>query len=694
MRTLTQACQIIRHQGIGNCAFRLYYEFNKKQSGFKDKFPSHTWSKLKLQDWLRPEINADTTNFLQFHKKQKVQFFFDPDNLPRPQHQSRGKIIAQAREILANKFRYFFLHTYSLGTGPNWFVNPVTGKSASASVHWRDINFFDDDVGDIKFIWEPSRFAWAFTLVRAFAATGDNHYAEKFWQLFESWCTANPPNMGPNYACGQECAIRVLAMCFALYGFARATATRPDRVSRLLLAIAIHADRIEKNIKFAISTQTNHALTEAAGLFTIGLLFPEFRRAEHWRSFGEKILISQGLKQIYSDGAYIQHSMNYHRLLLQVFLWVVKLAKLNGRDFPHELLSRLHKATLFLFSMQDKRTGQAPNYGANDGALILPLNDCDFRDYRPVLQAMYFLLHHKRLYERGPWDEDLLWLFGPAALESPMEKNIEPRNQFSRGGYYILRNRDNRAMIRCHTYRHRPTHADMLHMDLWWRGINVLCDSGSYMYHCKKPWQHYFLSTAAHNTVEVDHKDQMTKGPRFMWYDWTKSSIPATGAKENSGNLIFSGSHCGYKRLGDIVHHRSIESLFNGQVWLVIDDIVGSGRHTARLFWHLVDAPVQIHDSRVDIKTHAGPVRIQVLSPTSTDFMCCRGDENIPAGFRSLYYGEYTAIPCIIARKIQELPIRFVTLITLGYRMDKCTLQNNTLSFLSPAKKRIDIELM
>ena len=42
-------------------------------------------------------------------------------------------------------------------------------------------------------------------------------------------------------------------------------------------------------------------------------------------------------------------------------------------------------------------------------------------------------------------------------------------------------------MVRCHRYRDRQGQCDTLHVDLWWRGRNVLCDAGSYQYFTPGP---------------------------------------------------------------------------------------------------------------------------------------------------------------------------------------------------------------
>lgn len=686
--------EIIRQYGIRFCTFRTIYAVQKKFGLLKRKVPYQPWSEIKLSDWLKSHFKTNNIDFLQIHRANGRRFFFDSDNLPKLNRVWKEKVIVEANEILKNKFHYFSNNTYSLGDGPDWFLNPITGNRANPDIHWCDVKIFDPSVGDIKCIWEPSRFAWAYTLVRAFAATGNEKYVKKFWTLFDSWFKANQPNMGPNYTCGQECALRLMAMCFAFYAFNEVPASTPERLIKLMKAIVVHANRIEKNINFAISTHTNHALTEAAGLYTTGLLFPEFSPSSYWLKLGKKILTTEGLKQIYPDGSYIQHSMNYHRLMLHTFLWAVRLGQLNRDVFCNELMSRLNNTTQFLYNMQDESTGRVPNYGSNDGSLILPLNCCGYLDYRPVIQSMYFLLTNKRLFSQGPWDEDLLWLFGPSSLDTPVDRLERQSAKYIYGGYYTFRTKNSWALIRCHSYKDRPAQADMLHFDLWWHGMNVLRDSGSFMYYCEKPWQHYFISTAAHNSVKVDDYDQMTKGSRFIWYDWIKSNLSTFNFTDDRKRQFFSGSHFGFTRFGDnIIHYRSIVSLLKGNIWVIVDDITGSGVHTAKLYWHLFKAPIKIKGSKIEINTRTGTICINVLSQTQLDPHTYSGNEQIPAGFQSLYYAELTSAPTIVVHAKQKLPIRFVSIISLGQQLQNCSLNGAKLSFTALNDKHFELVL-
>ncbi len=113
----------------------------------------------------------------------------------------------------------------------------------------------------------------------------------------------------------------------------------------------------------------------------------------------------------------------------------------------------------------------------------MPLNTCDYSDFRHVIAAGHYQTNRSRLYEAGPWEEDMLWLFGEESIKADMQQ-VE-RNSFAarEGGYYTLRGERAFAITRCTAYRYRPAQADMLHMDLWWRGVNVACDPGSYLYY-------------------------------------------------------------------------------------------------------------------------------------------------------------------------------------------------------------------
>ena len=246
-------------------------------------------------------------------------------------------------------------------------------------------------------------------------------------------------------------------------------------------------------------------------------------------------------------------------------------------------------------------------------------------------------------------------------------------------------------MVRCHSYKDRPGHADMLHVDLWWKGLNVLRDSGSFMYYCDEPWQNYFSSTAAHNTISIDGQSQMQKHGKFMWFEWIKSDLLRYDIKGDG--KIFAGQHYGYTRGGkNIIHRRNILSP-DENLWIVVDDVIGTGRHLIDLYWQLCDAPCELDKNICSLNTERGLVNIGIITSNDTmQHQLFKGNEQRPAGWQSLYYGQRTAAPVFLSSANFKLPKRIVTVISFG-GLKKADLNDDRLSILLPPSKECRLVL-
>ena len=123
----------------------------------------------------------------------------------------------------------------------------------------------------------------------------------------------------------------------------------------------------------------------------------------------------------------------------------------------------------------------------------------------------------------------------------------------------------------------------MLHVDVWWRGQNVLVDGGSFRYNGAPEWHNHFMRTRSHNTVEVDGRDQMLHLRKFKVVYWTRASR-LRFLDETRWSLV-EGEHYGYTRHpGRCVHRRSLVRL-GDSLWVVVDRVSGGGPHGARLQW-------------------------------------------------------------------------------------------------------------
>jgi asparagine synthase (glutamine-hydrolysing) len=532
---------------------------------------------------------------------------------------------------------------------PNWHCNPLTGQSVPADRHWTQISDFD--TGDIKYIWEASRFSIVYTLVRAFAATHDPKYALAFWELVENWAKHNPPQRGPNWKCGQEASFRVMAWCFGLYAFI--DHTTPERVAQFVAMIAAHGERIERNIDYARSQNNNHGISEGVGLWTIGILFPELRSAKRWTALGKQVIESEIRRQVYADGSYAQYSPNYQRVMLHDVIWALRLGELNNNHFSPDIYQKVAISTNFLLGILDPESGRVPNHGANDSALVLPLNSASPDDFRPVIQTAYYLVNKKRLSTEG--DEDIFWLFGKDALSSPLDHPVSDCQKLSAniGGYYTLRGDDSWLMVRCARYRARPHHADQLHVDFWWRGINICCDAGTYLYNGDSPWQNGLVTTAVHNTVTVDDQDQMTHFGHFLWLDWSQ------GIVHHHEETYWEGSHNGYRRLNPpVTHRRSIQRL--DDVWIIADELQSTGNHRYCLHWLIPTLPYRLIDNTIILDPPAGHFFVYCSHPPTYK---TREHDHV-AGWRSLTYGHKEPALSFYITTSDEKYARFWTILS------------------------------
>ena len=207
--------------------------------------------------------------------------------------------------------------------------------------HWTDyetgqtpIPYSQFPIHDIKFVWEPARFGWAFTLGRAYHITQDEKYAEAFWKYFETFTDGNHPTLGPHWMNGQEVAIRLMSLVWAAQVFQTASASSAERRERLVQSIARHAARIPPTLIYARSQNNNHLVTEFAALYTAGVVLDQPR----WRELGWHWLNQALRAQISSYGEYIQHSTNYHRLMMQTALWVNSILRKHHQHWPFPTL--------------------------------------------------------------------------------------------------------------------------------------------------------------------------------------------------------------------------------------------------------------------------------------------------------------------------------------------------------------------
>ena len=105
--------------------------------------------------------------------------------------------------------------------------------------------------------------------------------------------------------------------------------------------VEAHACRIVPTIAYAKAQNNNHLLSEAVGLFTAGAFLNNHPKSKFWKEKGFNLFYQAIQKQIDENGEYVQHSTNYHRMMLMLSLWMDLLLKAENRFFKKETQQKL-----------------------------------------------------------------------------------------------------------------------------------------------------------------------------------------------------------------------------------------------------------------------------------------------------------------------------------------------------------------
>lgn len=556
----------------------------------------------------------------------------------------------------------------------DWYTDPRSGYRRDPELPWPRALVQGEGVSDVKVVWEAGRFPHAFEMARAaaFFPASREVLASALIEQICGFRRVAPYPRGVHWASGQEAVFRLIAFLFAYRTLLAESGVSAEGADVIACELVDVLRYVEENIDFARhAVYNNHLLSEALGLYAGGALLGDVPGAHDLKKRGRELLDEGVRLQFYGDGGYIQLSHNYHRVALQDLLMACVFSRSAGEDVPVEWRAAIGRSVDFLVAHQNPADGSLPNYGANDGALPFVLSTCDFSDFRPTLQAASLAARGERLYEAGPWDEEAAWQLGPDALDARVALRSRRSVSFAETGFHVLRSQSDAstfAAFRCGTIRDRFSQIDMLHVDLFWRGQNVLVDGGSYLYNGPREWHNHFMSTAGHNTVTVDGHDQMKHARKFKCLYWTEAALLAF---ERKGNFtVAAGEHYGFRRAeGQCVHRRAI-ALHDDGVGIVVDTIAGAGPHRVRLHWLMGAFPHEVDSESglIRLETPAGRFELAVVEPgpVREKLDVAVGAEHPPRGWVSRYYGEKTPVASVAVQSVATLPLRFVTIFGPG----------------------------
>ena len=430
-------------------------------------------------------------------------------------------------------------------------------------LHWNQIPDFGD-LGDIKLVWEGSRFTHIYTLM--IVCHHDATYLPKVIQHIVDWIESNPFPYGPHYKCGQEISFRLMAWSLFLTTFSESI-QKEDR-NIIIKNIYASLQRIKGNISYATqAVKNNHSISEACGLIIPNLVL-NFPESKAWVEKGGHILEKEIAYQEYGDGSYIQSSFNYQRLVLDTLSLLIHYSNHTNMSVPTAARAAHHRLGQFLYSFVQEN-GHLPNYGSNDGANLFPFTSSEYRNYKESINFAFSLHNHPALFEGH---DELITFFRRQRNDATRPA---PSTQFPKGGYYIFKNKESFVFTRAHTYTHRPCHNDMNHIDIWHKGVNIFHDAGSYSYNTDSDTKDFVLGNKGHNIITINGENQMQNALNFGFDNWAKSEV-----KTLSDNTITMTNKC-YKKQFGVTLKRTVQ--FSPEKIEIVDHCYNPKQHTLTL---------------------------------------------------------------------------------------------------------------
>ena len=286
-------------------------------------------------------------------ERKQPNFFFQPSDKSKMVDMVKShypnaikQTIADADKICEHVFNLLGSGDVHLGEKIDWPTDFKTGwrwkPKYYKKVDCRDLN----NPYDVKVPWELSRCQHFVTLGKAYwfvkkcevqdakcEVKDSEKYAREFVNQLSDWIDSNPPQLGVNWVCTMDVAIRVVNWIWGYYFFKDSSCLTDEFLLKFLKSILVHGHHIMNNLENKSTVTSNHYLSDIVGLVYLGVMFPEFKEAKKWREFGIQELINEMEKQVYKDGVDYEGSISYHRLVTELFLPATILCLKNPEIF-------------------------------------------------------------------------------------------------------------------------------------------------------------------------------------------------------------------------------------------------------------------------------------------------------------------------------------------------------------------------
>lgn len=402
--------------------------------------------------------------------------------------------------------------------------------------------------------------------LRAYDASGDARWLQQAAAVAADWLQRgdrrNSRYAWYDMAAGQ----RAYRLAYLVDAMARDT-TVPDQDLAVLAAAATeHAVRLLDEDFFA--GHSNHGYFQIAGMLALGKRLPEIPECVRAREIGLHRLRTMLAGQFGPDGVHLEHSPGYHAMMSQT----LSTALASGLTDDPDVIATRDRAerSLAWFVMPD---GSYTGFGDTHHRPVSPAYRADKKLAPAIIKERFATPVMRSVASAGH-------------IGRPPRQLVR---KFAAGGYLVMRSRwpDGESdpgdaaylamMGAFHSRVHK--HADDLSIVWWDAGRHLLVDAGRYGYvggslpkgseaarlgyWYADPSRMYCESTRAHNTIEVDGRDQDRTRPPYGSAVQTAGTMPG-------GDAVFYGTAVAPH--GTVIHRRAVV-MAPGR-WLTVVDLV------------------------------------------------------------------------------------------------------------------------
>lgn len=538
---------------------------------------------------------------------------------------------------------------------PDWFRDPVSERAAPRDRYSFSINHRnEEEVGNIKQVWELSRHHHLTVLAAAWFLTRDDRYADMVAQHLASWWSENPFLSGVHWTSGIELGVRLISWTWVrrLLNDWPSIGDFFERNEQAIRQLHWHQQYLAAFTSRG-SSANNHVIAEAAGQLIASCALPWFAESDDWRRRATALLERELGQNTFASGVNRELATAYHGFVAELGLLAAVEADAAGHPLSDQTWSLLGRMLDVAASLVDVRQ-RPPRQGDGDDGATLVVDNSDGESWSSLLAAGAAAFGPLSWWPSTSADvRSGLIAAMRGGIHASTDRPTRRQSHFADAGVTILRTlagQSPEVWCRCDGGPHgflsiaAHAHADALSIEVRHGGVDVLADPGTYCYHSDPEWRAYFRSTAAHNTLEIGGRDQSRSGGPFLWHDQARTRVLRVAVDSEDGAELWSAEHDGYRALQPPAIHRRSVAFDKATLRLTVkDEVVAREGCAVRLAFHFGPAVevTELDLGLAQLRWTAGETEevARLLLPRELHWTLLRGSTDPIAGWYSPRFG-------------------------------------------------------